>query len=219
MRSLSNQPGGRAAVFPFGRHASPEAAREKLAELRGLLAERFPESPRRTEEFIPTGFAPVDEAAGGGLPRAAVTEIVASAPSCGGQYAVRAMLETARRTHQYLALVDGSDSFDPQSEQEELLPHLFWVRCRQTRQALQAADLIVRDGNIELVLLDLRGNRLAEIRREPPGISFRLQRMVKKSGGILAVLTSRPIVISAAVRVKVGADRSQARNPREKAAG
>jgi len=79
--------------------------------------------------------------------------------------------------------------------------------------------LIVRDGNIELVLLDLRGNRLAEIRREPPGIWFRLQRMDKKSGGILAVLTSRPIVNSAAVRVKLGADRSQARNPREKAAG
>lgn len=204
MESLPDQSAFPPAALPFRRHGSAAAAREKLAELRGLIAERFPESPRRMEEVVATGLSRLDEAGGGGLPRAAVSEVVASAPSCGGQFVVRALLETARRTHQYLALVDGNDGFDPQSEEENLLPYLLWVRCRQVKQALQATDMLVRDGNIGLVLLDLRGNQPVEIRRQPPGIWFRLQRMVKKSGGILVVLTSRPVVNSATMRADLG---------------
>lgn len=189
-------------VLPFKRHRSPVVAREKLAELRGMLEERFPETSRRNEDFLQTGFAPVDEA--GGLPWAAVSEIVASAPSCGAQFIVRALLQTAQRTGQYLALVDGADGFDPESEKEELLPHLLWVRCHQVKEALQATDLLVRDGNIGLVLLDLRGNEWAELRRQPPGTWFRLQRMIQKNGGILTVLTSRSVVNSAIFRINLG---------------
>lgn len=121
MEQTHRQNGFPRAVVAFGRHGSA-AARGKLEELRGLLAERFPGSRQRTEEVLPTGFAPLDEAGGGGAPRAAVSEVVASAPSCGGQFLVSSLLKTARRTYQYLALVDGADGFDPQTEEEDLLP-------------------------------------------------------------------------------------------------
>lgn len=172
-----------------------------------MISERFPERRRRAEEVLATGFAPLDEAGEGGLPRGAVSEVIASAPSCGGQWMVRALLETARRTHQYLGLVDGSDGFDPQSEDAGLLPCLLWVRCHQVTQALQATDLLVRDGNISLVLLDLRGNQLKELRRQPISVWFRLQRAVEQSGGSLVVLSSRPWVSSAAVRVELERER------------
>jgi hypothetical protein len=201
MESASSQSASLPAALPFQRHGSAAAARKKLEELRGLIAERFPESQRRAEDVLVTGFAALDQAGEGGAPRAAVSEVVASAPSCGGQLLVRSLLKTARRTHQYLALIDGSDGFDPQSEEEELLPHLLWVRCRKATQALQATDLLVRDGNIGLILLDLRGNQPTELRRQPLSVWFRLQRVIEQSGGVLVVLSSQPLVSSAAVRV------------------
>jgi len=187
----------------FGRHGSAVAARQKLAELRGLISERFPEQPRRAEDVLATGFAPLDQAAEGGLRRGAVSEVVATAPSGGGQQLITSLLRVARRTHQYLALIDGSDGFDPQSEESALLPYMLWVRCRAVAQALQATDLLVRDGNISLVLLDLRGNQAMELRRQPLTVWFRLQRVIEQSGGILVVLSARSLVSSAAVRVEL----------------
>jgi hypothetical protein len=187
----------------FGRHGSAVAARQKLEELRGLIAERFPARPRRAEDVLATGFDPLDQSGEGGLRRGAVSEVVAPAPSGGGQGLITALLKAARRTHQYLALIDGSDGFDPQSEEPELLPYLLWVRCREVAQALQATDILVRDGNISLVLLDLRGNQATELRRQPLTVWFRLQRVIEQSGGILVVLSTRSLVSSAAVRVEL----------------
>lgn len=193
----------RPVVLPFsgGRHGSAAAARRKLEELRGVLAEKFPQTRRAAPDFFSTGIAAIDEALGGGLPQAALSEVVTETPSSGGQLLVNSLLQAARRTHQYLAFIDGSDGLDPQSMEPELLPYLLWVRCRQARQALQAADLLVRDGNIPLILLDLRGNDVTELRRQPASIWFRLQRAVEQSGGLLLVLSARPQVSSAAVRV------------------
>ena len=60
------------------------AAPTSLAALRHLLAERFPTLPKSAGRVLPTGIAALD-AATGGLPLGAVTEIVCQAPSCGGQ--------------------------------------------------------------------------------------------------------------------------------------
>lgn len=190
-------------VLPFagGRHGSAEAARRKLRELKGVLAEKFPQARRQEASLLPTGLGPLDEALGGGLPQGTVSEIVTAAPSCGGQLLIRSLLHTARRTHRYLALVDGRDALDPQTLEPEILPYLFWVRCRQAKQALQAADLLVRDGNVPLILVDLRGNGAIELRRQPASTWFRLQRAVEQSGALLLVLSARPQVSSAAVRV------------------
>ena len=43
-----------------------------------------------------------------------------------------------------------------------VLSRLLWVRCRGAAEAMKAADLILRDGNLPLVLLDLAGNPPAQ---------------------------------------------------------
>ncbi|MCX6939412.1 MAG: hypothetical protein NTX09_01520 [Verrucomicrobia bacterium] len=57
------------------------AAPTSLAALRHLLAERFPTLPKSAGRVLPTGIAGLD-AATGGLPLGAITEIVCQTPSC-----------------------------------------------------------------------------------------------------------------------------------------
>src|SRR5262245_13699316 len=119
-------------------------ARKSIAELRSDLAARFPTAARTVGRTLRTGLAGIDDTTGG-LPIAAVTEVVCSAPSCGGHLFLQQLLSVTRRERQRVALIDGTDSFDPASTPEDLLTHLLWVRCSATGVALQAADLLVRD--------------------------------------------------------------------------
>jgi hypothetical protein len=175
---------------------------ETIASLRRQLAERFPTVPRTTGRVMPTGIAAVDEATGG-IPLSAVTEVVCDAPSCGGHLLIGQLLAATRATRTRVALIDGSDSFDPASFEEDLLAHLVWVRCASTSAALQAADLLARDANLGLVVLDLRRTRDAELRRIPSTQWYRLQRAVEPTDLALVVETPRAVVPSAQVRFKL----------------
>ncbi|MDO8542996.1 MAG: hypothetical protein Q7S40_21335 [Opitutaceae bacterium] len=176
------------------------AAPEKLAALRHLLAERFPTVPRTAGRVLPTGIAAVDEVTGG-IPLSAITELVCAAPSCGSQLFLSQLLATARAVRTRVALIDSTDSFDPGSFAEDLLAHLVWVRCVGTAQALQAADLLTRDANLGLVVLDLRRAPLAELRRAPATQWYRLQRAVEPSDLAFVVETPRACVPSAQLRL------------------
>jgi len=177
------------------------AAPEKLAALRHLLAERFPSvtQPTAPGRTLATGIPGLDGSTGG-LPLSAVTEVVCAAPSCGSQLLLGELLAKTRATRTRVALVDGSDAFDPASFTEDLLAHLVWVRCHGTAEALQAVDLLARDANLGLVVLDLRRAAEAELRRVPATQWYRLQRAVEPTDLALLVETPRPIVASAQVR-------------------
>src|SRR5690349_7709519 len=120
------------------------AAPEKLASLRHLLAERFPSVSRTMGRVLPTGIASCDKVAGG-LPLGAITELVCAAPSSGGQLFTGQLLAATRAERLRVALVDGTDGFDPSSYPTDHLAHLIWVRCRNVAEALQATDLLARD--------------------------------------------------------------------------
>ena len=79
----------------------------------------------------------------------------------------------------FLALIDGSDSFDPESLGNECLRHLLWIRCRQGLEAIKVTDLLLRDGNFPLVIVDLVLNAPAELRKIPQTTWYRLQRLVE----------------------------------------
>jgi hypothetical protein len=179
------------------------AAPEKLAALRHLLAERFPNMPRAAGGVLSTGIAAIDSATGG-LPLSAVTEIVCAAPSCGGHLMLGQLLAITRRDRLRVALIDSTDSFDPSSYPEDLLKHLLWVRCSSTAMALQAADLVARDANLGLVILDLRRAAEADLRRIPGPQWYRLQRAVEPTDLALVVETPRASVPSAQVRFVLG---------------
>src|SRR6185503_12304654 len=182
-------------------------APEKLASLRRQLAERLPTLQRTFALFgaakparvLPTGVGALDDALGG-LPLATVTEIVCAAPSCGGQLLLQQLLAVTRRERRRVALVDSHDSFDPDSCPHDLLAHLLWIRCPSTATALQAADLVARDANLGLVVLDLRRAPEADLRRIPGPQWYRLQRAVEPTDLALVVETPRPSVPSAQVR-------------------
>ena len=178
------------------------AAPEKLAALRQLLAERFPTVPRTTGRVLPTGIPAVDDVTGG-LPLSAITEVICAAPSCGGQLLIGQLLTATRATRTRVALIDGTDSFDPASFDEDLLAHLVWVRCASTTAALSAADLLARDANLGLVILDLRRAPEADLRRTPSTQWYRLQRAVEPTDLALLVETPRASVPSAQVRFKL----------------
>jgi hypothetical protein len=174
-------------------------ARKSIAELRSDLAKRFPTAPRTVGRTLRTDIAALDNATGG-LPIAAVTEIVCATPSCGGHLLLAQLLATTRATQTRVALIDSHDSFDPGSYPEDQRAHLIWVRCSGTAMALQAADLLARDANLGLVVLDLRCAPEADLRRIPGPQWYRLQRAVEPTDLALVVETPRPSVPSAQVR-------------------
>lgn len=171
-----------------------------LASLRQLLAARFPSASRPAGRALPTGIAAIDDAAGG-LPLGAVAELVCAAPSCGGQLALAQLLAVTRAGRQRVALVESADEFDPASFAPDLLAHLVWVRARGAVEALAAADLLVRDANFALVVLDLRAAPEAALRRVPAPTWYRFQRAVEPAELALLVLTPRPLVASAQLRL------------------
>lgn len=157
---------------------------------------------RAGAEPVATGLSGVDAALDGGLPRGALTELVFTAPSSGGQLVLLHLLQTARRLHRFLGFVDAADGFDPQTiEPPDLLRHVLWVRCSGVAAALQATDLIARDANFALLALDLRGCPARELRRTPPTLWYRLQRVLEPTSTALVVLSPRRLVPAAQARL------------------
>lgn len=174
-----------------------------LSSLRQLLAERYPQAVRGGGGVLATGVRAIDEAVGG-IPGGAVTEVVAAAASCGSQRLLGALLGASRQACGRVALIDGHDSFDPASWPEDWLQHVVWVRGRDTAASLQAADVMTRDANFALVVLDLRRAPAAELRRTPAPFWYRLQRAVEPADLALVVFTPHTTVPSARLRLQLG---------------
>ena len=171
-----------------------------LSSLRQLLAERFPQAARTDSRVLATGIPAIDESMGG-VPCGALTELVCAAPSCGSQLLLGELLRSTRESGGRVALVDAHDSFDPPSWPEDWLMHLVWVRCTDTAMALQAADILARDANFQLLVIDVRCASLPELRRTPASFWYRLQRAVEPADLALVVLTPRATVASAGLRL------------------
>jgi recA bacterial DNA recombination protein len=165
-----------------------------VSALRSLLAVRFPEKIRKQAGEVPAGVRSLDDALGGGLPAGRLTELVSTVPSGGGQTVVAQLLAATQSARQRIALIDGSDGFAPEAVDPDLLRHLVWVRCHGPEEAFAAADILVRDGNYAVLVLDLRGCTERALRRTSASVWYRLQRAAE--GGSVAVLvqTTTPLV-------------------------
>lgn len=170
------------------------AAPARIAALRSLLAARFPEQSRPMGHCVATGIAPLDQALGGGLPTGRLTELISPHPGCGGQTVFAELLRTTRRSRQRVALIDGADGFVPTEVPPDHLRHLIWVRCRTRAEAFAAADILFRDGNYALVVLDLRGQPERELARTPSSTWHRLRHAAESSSAAILVQTTEPLV-------------------------
>jgi hypothetical protein len=178
-----------------------------IIELRQLLAERFPGLRTRADElsatkhaFWPTGLPQLDEPLRGGLPKGALVEMVAEQHGSGSALLMTALIHRALGENKFTAVIDGQDSLDVTQLGEDL-SRLLWVRCRSTAEALKAADLILRDGNLPLVMLDLVSNPAIQLRKIPATTWYRFQRLIEQTSAVCVVLVPRSMVAPAQVRV------------------
>lgn len=179
-----------------------------ISQLRRLLAERFPRqrlgspcTPPPAGGCKPTGVSGLDALLKGGLPPGAITELVASNPASGSSLVLLRLIESVQGSGEWLVLVDGHDSFDPSPLADAALSCLLWVRCRDAAAAMRAADFLLRDDNMPLVILDLRLNPANQLRRISSSQWYRLQRLTKQRSCALLVITPFAMVGSAQFRL------------------
>ncbi|MFN0066713.1 MAG: hypothetical protein ACKVYV_03660 [Limisphaerales bacterium] len=200
----------------------------RIIQLRDQLAARVPgvrfgfapERPAGARR--PTGVPALDAALGGGLGRGELVELVGNGCGSGSAQALHALLDRTARDGGFLTLVDGADTFDADAAEPDVLAHLLWLRCHGAAEALKAADLVLRDRNLALVVLDLKANPAAELRRLPATAWHRFARLVAAAESTLLVITPSPLVAGVDVRIELaaglGADAMQT-PPAELAAG
>jgi hypothetical protein len=175
-------------------------AASRIIDLRKLLAERFPQESLPPADQLSTGLPIFDETLEGGLTKGAITELTSASGNAGSATIIAALLQRAGRDRYFIALIDGRDSFDPSTSGGSggsALPQLLWVRCRKATEAMEAADLLLRDGNFPLVILDLMLNPVEELRKIPSSHWYRLQRLVEPAPTAFLVLTPRSMISSA----------------------
>lgn len=179
-----------------------------IVELRRLLAERFPHTslaPDRAkpDQTCPTGALALDALLGGGLPKGEPTELVGAGPGSGSAQIIHALLRRVAADGQFLALVDGTDSFDVDAVEPDVLARLLWVRCANANEALKAADFLLRDRNFPILVLDLKLNPAVELRKIQSSVWFRFKRLLEQNQTTFLVVTPQPLVGGATCRVSV----------------
>jgi hypothetical protein len=158
--------------------------------LRALLRERFPEAhapPKEDDRArLETGCRELDAI---GIAKGTVTEVVKTRPSSGAALLVSRLVEGSAHKDFPLALIDGRDGFDPAELPPATLQRLLWIRATNTAESVKAADLLLRDGNLPLVTLDLTLSPHGEIARVPDTSWQRLRALAEKTSTVLLALT------------------------------
>jgi len=185
-----------------------------IQQVRQLLADRLPGTrtgyPRRLPAAVlPTGIRRLDLALGGGLPLGETTEIVGPGLGSGSAQLIHAVLKQSAREGRFVAFVDGADSLDVDALEPFELARFLWVRCRTVSEALASTDLLLRDRNFPLVVLDLKLNPPSQWQRVSGSVWHRLNRLREHHRATFLVLTSKPTVGGAGQRLRVSATNSR----------
>jgi RecA/RadA recombinase len=140
---------------------------------------------------IRTGLVDLDLLLDGGLPRGVVTELV-GAGSSGRTTLACALAAAVTSAGDLAACIDLPDALDPAhaSAAGIDLGRLLWVRPRDLRGALQAAEHVLDTGGFSLVLVDLDDPR-APRPMVPAGAWVRLVRAVARSRSAVLILGAR----------------------------
>jgi hypothetical protein len=173
-----------------------------MEALRALVAEKFPQSPRRQEGRLPIGCKAFDQK--GGFLRGAVTEVCGSI--AGGVLLLAAVVNTAMRDGFFVGLIDAANSFEPSDWNDEHLSRILWVMCGAAGPAIKAADILLRDGNLPVVILDLQMLPMSQLQCIPASTWHRFQRVIEPTATVLTVMTPQPVVEGAAARMAIRTD-------------
>jgi hypothetical protein len=184
--------------------------RSKITDLRALLAERFPASPSHLASetpvpehqpgrlTLPTGI-PAWDAVTDGLRLGEITELCGRFGGIG--LLMDTLLSTCAAAGWLGAWVDAGDSLEACDWNPEALRRMVWVRCQDPLMAIKGADMLLRDGNLSWVVLDLQSAPPQAVRRISGQHWHRFHRLVEHHRNALLVLTSSPMVEGAKVRI------------------
>ena len=153
----------------------------------------FSVRPKSVPETLPTGIPEVD-AASGGLPRGAITEI-AGPVSSGRTTLLHSLLAEATGRGEACALVDLSNTFDPASAAAVgmELQRLLWVRCAaQKNTVLSVTDLLLQNGGWGVIVLDLGDIDPKQARRIPLNAWYRFRLAVEHKPTVFVVIGQEP---------------------------
>src|SRR5882757_209658 len=149
-----------------------ETKGRQMAALRALLEEKFPQLSPTSSGRLPTGCPALDKY--GGLRKGSLTEICGS--PAGGQLILSSLLDAAVREGFFIGLIDGANAFNPADWGHDQLSRMLWVMAGEAEPALKATDLLLRDGNLPILLLDLQIVPPRQLRRIPASTWHRFQR-------------------------------------------
>lgn len=215
--------------FPEAHRSVPTTATKAVATTARALATTTsppvssfdtPASPSdstpRFQPENPLGVSLLDELdEGRGLPPGACVEVVGRRAGSGGGALIAALIQASAvaENSRPLALIDGADSFDPTLMSDApgaaaaLCQRLLWIRCRhRIDHAFKVADLLLRDGNLPLILLDLQLCRPHEVRRGIPGgpnAWYRLRSLAETTGTVFLSFTGEPLMPAAPWRIEL----------------
>jgi hypothetical protein len=151
-----------------------------------------------------TGIDWLDQQLQAGLPEGSVSEWERKDLSTG---MTALLLQMAlQQVPRSVAWVD-LDQLDPASVPSRLLPHLLWVRAGKPADVIRAGDLLLRDGNFPVVVLDVSGVPVREVRRIPASHWHRLSQVARHHGSWCWVMTPAAVVGSAALRLRLAESR------------
>lgn len=136
------------------------------------------------------------------FPAGALSEIVPEGSSPVLGLLISEILGSPEKTAGFpeIILIDA-DHFDPASHPPEACSRLLWVRCHTALTLLKAADLLVRDGNIPFILLDLSGFASREIRALPASSWWRLKQLAGNTAARVLILSPFPLIPCADLRL------------------
>ncbi len=162
-----------------------------IVELRARLRAQFPAA--HAEKPLPhpsvagsTGHPCMDLIQ---LDHGCLTEVVGVQPCSGAGVLLAGVLDHTLSDQKPAALIDARNTFDPGCLRQRVRHRLLWLRCQCMDESLRAADLLLRDGNLPLIVLDLLGIPAREARSVPGSVWFRLRALSEQSGAALLALT------------------------------
>ena len=159
----------------------------QIDKIRRQLREKFPAAHRDPIPEESSSQATSLEFSAGHL-----SEIISPHESAGASLIICELLDQKRDLP--IALVDSRDTFDPASYGNDNCRHLIWLRCSKTEQALKCTDLLLSDGNLPLILLDLHLVSERELRQIPTAFWHRLKIQARDSGAALVSITPRALL-------------------------
>lgn len=176
-----------------------------LDSLRQQLRERFPGAHLQTPRLHPPPPATTIGTVERCFTHGSITELNSPTRSTGLHLLLAALLNQEPKPDPTpeLALIDANDQFDPASFPTHDCLKLLWLRCQTPLQALHACDLLLRDGNLPRIILDLSLCPRLSLSALPKSAWYRFNQSIQASQCCLLAFTPHPLIPCATHRLEI----------------